>query len=69
MNKSQIKRELSQFAKDTGMISPTRLQKFLSFGYNETMDLLSGLEYIQTSKGRKYFISDVSEKIIERLQV
>lgn len=69
MNKSQLKRELTSFAKDSGMITPSRLQTFLGMGYNGTMDILSGLEYVQTGKGRKYFISDVTERLMERMQI
>lgn len=69
MNKSQLKRELTSFAKDSGMITPTRLQIFLGMGYNSTMDILSGLEYVQTGKGRKYFISDVTERLMERMRI
>lgn len=67
MDKQTLKRELSGCAKNSAVITNCRLRTFLGCGTDLAADILAGLEYIPCGDGsKKYFISDVAERIMER---
>lgn len=66
MDKKTLKRQLTSYAKGAAVISTRRIEDFLGLGHNKTAELLKGLEAVDVGNAKKYFISDVAERIIER---
>lgn len=66
MNKSQLKREMSQFVKGAAVISPRKIRAFTGYGDAKVAEMLVGLDRLKDANGEKFFISDVAERIMER---
>lgn len=66
MDKRELKRQLTVHAKGSAVISRLKIEEFLGIGSNRAYELLNGLEVVVIGDRKKYFISDVAERILER---
>ncbi len=66
MDKRILERQMTGYVKGAALISPNKLRGFLGAGPNTVSKLVDGLDYLEDDKGRKYFVSDVTERILER---
>lgn len=48
------------------MITPRKVREFTGYGQNKVAEMLKGLDYLPDGNTRRYFISDVAERILER---
>jgi len=67
MDKKQLVRQLTQHCKGAGVISCSQLEVYLGFGHKKTSELLTGVDAIEINGRPKYFISDVAERLMERV--
>lgn len=69
MRRIDLIRDLKEYT-GSGVISRSKLCKYLQKSRSEKSEMgvdrfLEGLDYIPDGRGRKYFIPDVADKIIE----
>jgi hypothetical protein len=67
MDKKQLSRQLIQHCGGAKVISCSQLETFLGFGHNKTLSLLEGVDALEINGRRKYFTSDVAERLLERM--
>jgi len=46
-------------------ISPANLAKYLKRSRDAMPELLRGLDYLETGRGRQYFIPDIASRLME----
>lgn len=66
MEKKEIKRALQSHVGGAMIMSCSQLETFLGIGHAKAVDLLKGLDILELGNGRRYFIPDVAERIMER---
>lgn len=67
MDKKELTRQLKQHCKGASVISCSQLEMFLGFGHDKTSALLEGVDALMVNNRQKYFISDVAERLMERM--
>lgn len=66
MKKVEIVRDIKQYTGGSGFITKTALANYMKKRKQGEIDeLLADLDYIPDGRGRKYFIPDVAEKIMQ----
>ncbi len=65
MIKSKIEKQLERQLNGKLFVSPNRLRVITGFGSGRVANILQGLDFLEDDKGKKYFVSDVAEKIAD----
>ena len=68
MTKTSIRRQL-EAATGKSFLCVSEIARCLGMGQDHTRSLLAGLDYLPSGREKRYLISDVAERIVERKRV
>lgn len=68
MDKQTLKRQLQQTA-GKEFLNVTEVARAIGIGRATARELLRGLDYVSMGKNKLYFIPDVAERLIERIEI
>lgn len=66
MDKKSMVQSMKTHVKGAMMISQHQVETFMGIGRAKSCELLNGLDVFKMNDGRKYFIPDVVQRIMER---
>ena len=65
MDKKSLITSMEKFIGGSAFINKSQLAKFLRRSRTAIPDIVSGLDYLETGRERRYFIPDVAQKIMD----
>jgi len=65
MDKKSLINSMERYVGGSAFINKSQLAKYLRRSRDAMPNLLSGLDYLETKREKKYFIPDVAQKLMD----
>lgn len=64
MDKNLLANDIKQSVKGSGFINISQLAKYLKKSRENTAQIVSGIDYVEIGREKKFFIEDVAARIV-----